>query len=124
MGRSGAAHLRRSESALGFGGYVAFGELSAFAEEELLHLLFHDFLGAGIEGIEAVFVHYHFGVFDPEFPGVFRNIFEYALAELALPGRAVEAGQVAAEFDAVHHARAGLDRLVRGRCGRAGIVGH
>jgi hypothetical protein len=30
--------------AFGFGGYVAFGELGAFAEEELLHLLFHDFL--------------------------------------------------------------------------------
>lgn len=30
--------------AFGFGGYVAFGELGAFAEEELLHLFFHDFL--------------------------------------------------------------------------------
>ena len=30
--------------AFGFGGYVAFGELGAFAEEKLLHLFFHDFL--------------------------------------------------------------------------------
>jgi len=42
MGRSSAAPLLNL--AFGFGGYVAFGELGAFAEEELLHLLFHDFL--------------------------------------------------------------------------------
>jgi hypothetical protein len=112
------------ELAFGFGGYVAFGELGAFAEEELLHLLFHDFLRAGIEGIEAVFVHDHFGMLDPELPGVFRDRFVDALSKFAFPRRAIEAGQVAAEFDAVHHARAGLDRLICGRCVPAGIVGH
>ena len=39
-----AARPPHSTLAFGFGGYVAFGELGAFAEEELLHLLFHDFL--------------------------------------------------------------------------------
>ena len=41
-------------------GDVAFGEFGAFAEEKLLHLLFHDFLRIGIEGIQAVLVHDHF----------------------------------------------------------------
>src|ERR1700736_3401830 len=63
-------------------------------------------------------------MFDPELPGVFRNAFVYALAELPCPGRAVEAGEFAAEFDAVHHARAGLDRFIGGWCRTAGIVGH
>src|SRR6266436_10359244 len=94
-----AARPPHSKLTFGFGGYVAFGELGAFAEKELLHLFFHYFLRAGIEGIEAVFVHHHFGMLDPELPGIFRNIFEDALAELAFPGRAVEAGHVAAEFD-------------------------
>jgi len=62
--RSGCWELRLARtavgSAFGFGGYVAFGEAGAFAEEELLHLLFHDFLRVGIEGIEAIFVHNHF----------------------------------------------------------------
>jgi hypothetical protein len=35
---------KRRPLAFGFGGYVAFGELGAFAEEKLLHLFFHDFL--------------------------------------------------------------------------------
>jgi len=39
-----AARPPHSTLAFRFGGYVAFGELGAFAEEELLHLLFHDFL--------------------------------------------------------------------------------
>ena len=39
-----AARPPQSKLAFSFGGYVAFGELGAFAEEELLHLLFHDFL--------------------------------------------------------------------------------
>jgi hypothetical protein len=42
MGRRRAAPLRGL--AFGFGGYVTFGELGAFAEEELFHLFFHDFL--------------------------------------------------------------------------------
>ena len=44
MGRSSAAPVPNFTLAFGFGGYVAFGELGAFAEEELLHLLFHNFL--------------------------------------------------------------------------------
>jgi hypothetical protein len=53
VGRSIAAPLRGrgGRLAFGFGGYVAFGELGAFAEEELFHLFFHDFLRAGIEWI-------------------------------------------------------------------------
>jgi hypothetical protein len=39
---------------------VTFGEFGAFAEEKLFHLLFHDFLRIGIEGIQAVLVHDHF----------------------------------------------------------------
>jgi len=62
-GRRDCWKLRLARTAVGsafcFGGYVAFGEAGAFAEEELLHLLFHDFLRVGIEGIEAVFVHDH-----------------------------------------------------------------
>jgi hypothetical protein len=41
-------------------GDVAFGEFGAFAEEKLLHLLFHDFLRAWIERVEAELVHHHF----------------------------------------------------------------
>src|SRR5579859_1405242 len=122
----GAAVLRPygDLSALGLGGYVAFGELGAFAKEKLLHLFFHDFLGAGIQGIQAVLVHDHFGVLDPQLPGFSRNTFVDPLAKLALPRRAVQAGQIAAEFYTVHHASAGLERLIGGRCGPAGIVGH
>src|SRR5712671_2350189 len=123
--RWGAAVLRPYLIlAFGFGGYVAFGELGAFAEEELLHLFFHDFLRVGIERVEAIFVHHHFGMLDPELPGFLRNAFVDTLAEFALPRRAVEAGQIAAELDAVHHAGAGLHRLACGWSGVAGIVGH
>ena len=120
-----AARPPHSKLTFGFGGYVAFGELGAFAEKELLHLFFHYFLRAGIEGIEAVFVHDHFGVLDPELPGIFRNAFVDALAEFALPGWAIESGEVAVKFNAMHYAGAGLDRFICcGRCGAAGIVGH
>jgi len=46
-----AARPPHSKLTFGFGGYVAFGELGAFAEKELLHLFFHYFLRAGIEGL-------------------------------------------------------------------------
>jgi len=124
MGCESGGWPPQSTLAFGFGGDVAFGEFGAFAEEELLHLFFHDFLGIGIERIEAVFVHQHFGMLDPELPGIFRNAFKDALAELAFPGRAVEAGELAAEFNAVHHAGAGLGRLVGGRRVPARIIGH
>src|SRR5712675_2272937 len=123
--RWGAAVLRPYLIlAFGFGGYVAFGELGAFTEEELFHLLFHDFLRIGIERIEAIFVHHHFGMLYPELPGFLRNAFVDTLAEFALPWRTVETGQIAAEFHAVHHAGAGLDWLAGGWSGVAGIVGH
>lgn len=113
----------RPELTFGLGSYVAFRELGALSEKKLLHLLFHDFLGVGIEGIEAVFIHDHLGVLDPELPGIFRNTFVDPFAQFTLPGRAVKAGEVAAKFNAMHHARAGLHRFVGGRrC--AGIVGH
>jgi len=78
MGRSGAAPLRGRELAFSFGGYVAFRELGAFAEEELLHLFFHNFLGIGIERVEAIFVHHHFGMLDPQLPGILGNALEDA----------------------------------------------
>src|SRR5882724_10823561 len=59
---------------------------------------------------------------DPKLPGFFRNAFVDTFAEFALPWRTVEAGQIAAEFHAVHHAGAGLDRLAGGWSGVAGIV--
>src|SRR5579883_1224055 len=96
---------------LGLWGDVAFGKASAFAKEELLHLLFHDFLGVGIDRIQAIFVHDHFGVFEPELPGIFRDILIDALAEFAFPRHAIEAGQLLAEFHTVDHAGAGLDRF-------------
>src|SRR6266404_188720 len=119
-----AARPPHSKLTFGFGGYVAFGELGAVAEKELLHLFFHYFLRAGSEGIEAIFVHHHFGMLDPELPGFFRNAFVDTLTEFAFPGRTVEAGQVAAKFHAVHRAGAGLDRLACGWSGVAGFVGH
>ena len=49
----------QSFARLVFWGDVAFGELGAFAEEILFHLLGDDFLRIGIERIEAEFVHQH-----------------------------------------------------------------
>src|SRR6266849_4621176 len=124
MTAKAAARPPHSTLAFGFGGHVAFGELGTLAEEELLHLLFHNSLGVGIEGIEAIFVHHHFGVLDPELRSVLGNIFEDALAKLAFPRRAIESRQSPAELDAVHHARAGLDRFAGGGSWTAGFVGH
>ena len=109
--------------AFAFGGDVAFGEGGAGAEEEELHLFFHDFLRVGIERVEAVLVHHHLGVLNPQFPGVFGDAFVDALAEFALPGDAVEAREFAAELDALDHAGAGLWWFAWGRR-TAGIVGH
>jgi len=86
--------------AFGFGWDVAFGELGAFAEEELFHLFFHDFLGVGVQRIQAVFVHDHLGVFQPQLPGIFGDVFVDALADFALPGWAVEVGKIVPEFHA------------------------
>ncbi len=99
MAAKAAARPPQSKLAFGFGGHVAFGELGTLTEEELLHLFFHNFLGVGIEGIKTIFVHHHFGVLDPELPGVLGNIFEHALAELAFPRRAIESGQFPAELE-------------------------
>ena len=106
---------------------VPFGEFGAFAEEKLFHLLFHDFLRIGVEGIQAVLIHDHFRVLEPHFPGVFGDIFVDALADFALPGNAVEAGEVASELDAVYDAfivTRGLLRSWRWNVVRAFIVGH
>ena len=46
------------------------GQLRAFAEEELLHLFFHDLLRLRIERIQPVLVHQHLGVLDPHFPAL------------------------------------------------------
>src|ERR1700690_171432 len=82
----------------------AFGRLRAVAEEKLLHLLFHDFLRVGVHGIEAEFVEQHLGMVHPHFPGILGDVFVNALANFALPGNAVEPGQLFSEFHALHHA--------------------
>jgi hypothetical protein len=101
----------RSISGFGFLRDVPFGEARAFAEEELLHLLFHDFLRVGIERVQAVFVHDHLGVLEPHLPGFSGDVFVDALAEFPFPGNAIKAGHLAPEFHAFHHA----DILAGGR---------
>ena len=118
------AHCPGSRLAFGFGGYVAFGELGACTEKELFHLLFHDFLGIGVERVEAVFVHDHFGMFDPELPSVLGYALEDALADVTLPGHAIEARQVFTKFDAVNQAGAGFYGFARRWCWTAIVVGH
>src|SRR2546430_9621954 len=63
-------------------------------------------------------------MFDPQLPGVFRDVLINPLPQFALPRHAIESRQLFAEFYAMHHARSGLDRLVGRRCRTAGIVGH
>src|SRR5579862_8316616 len=41
---------------------------------------------------------------EPHFPGVFGDVLVDALADFALPGNTIEAGEVASKFDAVHDA--------------------
>ena len=83
---------------------VSLRQLCAFAEEELFHLLPHDFLRVRIDGVQTVLIHEHLGVLDPERPGFFRDIFEDPFAELSLPGNAIKAGHFFAELDAHHSA--------------------
>src|SRR5713226_228224 len=61
---------------------------------------------------------------DPQLPGFLGNVFVNALAQLAFPGDAIEAGHFVAELDALHHARARLGRLLRSGPGSAAIVCH
>ena len=85
---------------------VSFGQFRSFAEEKLLHLFFHDFLRIGIERIQPVLVHDHLGVLQPQLPGVFRNVFVDALANLTFPRecgpgrRAAQIGGVLTEHEA------------------------
>src|SRR5579862_97634 len=64
---------------------------------------------------------------EPHFPGVFGDVLVDALADFALPGNTIEAGEVASEFHAVHDAfivTRGLLRSWRWNVVRAFIVGH
>src|SRR5208282_1572989 len=53
----------------------------------------------------------------PHFPRLFRDVLVNALAEIAFPWDAVEAGHFFAEFHALHHPRA----RGWGRCRRSGL---
>src|SRR5271154_1071482 len=99
---------------LGFGlrRDVAFWQFGAFAEKELLHLFFHDFLRARVERIQPKLVHHHFRMFNPQLPGFFRDILEDALAEFAFPRNAVEPWHFPTELNALHHT-ATLPRWLR-----------
>src|SRR5579871_901229 len=104
---------------------VPLRQLGALAEEKLLQLLFHDLLRLRVEGIQAVLVHQHLGIFDPHLPRLGRDVLIDSLADLAFPRHALEPGHVFPELHAVHHALAGLGRRgSRGIRGSARIVRH
>src|SRR6266849_5515026 len=112
------------ELTFSFGRNVSLRQLSAFAKEKLLHLLFHDFLRVGIEGVQPVFVHDHLGMLQPKLPGIFRNAFVHTLANLAPPRNTIQPRQVPVKLDAVHHARARLYRFAGCRCRTTRFVRH
>src|SRR5260370_39850728 len=95
---------RAVDLALGFGRNVSFRQFRAFAEKKLFHLLSHDLLRIGVERIQAVFVHNHFGVFEPQLPRVPRNVFVDTFPQVPLPRDALQARQFLPELDAMHHA--------------------
>ena len=53
--------------------------------------------------VEAEFVDEHFRVFEPHFPGGFRDIFEEACAEWAFEGGFIESFGFLPEFYALDH---------------------
>jgi hypothetical protein len=63
-------------------------------------------------------------MFEPELPGVARNIFVHTLAELSLPRDSVEAGKIFSEFYAVNHPGTWGNCLGCRRFRITGIIGH
>src|ERR1700730_10914558 len=101
---------KKTRSVLGLLRHVALRQLCAFAEEELLHLFFHDFLRLRVEGIQTVLIHDHLRVLDPERPGLFRDILEDAPAEFAPPRHSVKPFHLAPKLHAHHRTCPGLSR--------------
>src|ERR1700726_1096249 len=101
---------KKTRSVLGLLRNVALRQLCALAEEELLHLFFHDFLRLRVERIQTVLIHDHLRVLDPERPCLFRDVLEDALAEFPLPRHSVKPFHLPPELYAYHRAAPGPDR--------------
>ena len=95
-------------------GDVAGRQRRAFAEEEVLHVLRDQLLGLFLPGHQPVLVEDHLHALFPELPGLGRDVLEDPLAQLAGPGRCLQAGQFLLELHAEHRAARGVAGRRRG----------
>src|SRR4051812_33696844 len=90
-------------SALRGGRLVVRRQLRAFAEEELLRLIEEDLVRLLGAAPEPVLVHDHLEMLEPQLPGVLRDAFVDALAQVVVPRLELEAGQLLPDLCALHH---------------------
>src|SRR5439155_23117021 len=99
--------------------HVTRRQRGAVAEEEILHVLGDEILCFLLPRHEPVLIEDHLHALLPELPGIFRDVVENALTELAGPRHRIEAGQLLLEFHAHDLAAA----LVAGGAGRGRVGG-
>src|ERR1017187_579301 len=99
----------RSSLALSLRRYVPRRKRRTFAKEVVFHLLQKEFLRFLRPQVEAVFVHDHFHVLQPELPRLFGNVVVDALTErMTFEGNLVQTGHFPLELDAKYLAAAGV----------------
>src|SRR6185369_937137 len=85
-------------------GWLEVGrELGVLAEEELLGLVPEDLVRARVRRRQAVLVHDHLEVLEPELPRVLTDAVVDALVEIVVERLEREPGQLLAELLANHH---------------------
>jgi len=80
----------------------AAGRRAAAAEKEFFHFLLEELARLRVDRREPVLVDEDGLVFQPQLPGLLRDLIEDALAQLTRVGRLVQPLRCAPEFDALY----------------------